>query len=266
MISMAFRARVDLYDATVEWVPRNFTLFNLERMFGALNYLPSLAFTFGLSFVCAALSAIVGSLAGYGFARFKFKGQGICFGIVLLTIIIPATFYRMPSYLLFNKLSLLNNPISMILPAALGAGIRAGLYVYIFRQFYLSLPRELEEAAQIDGCNRFMTYIKIAVPTSISVFVTAFLFAFVWYWNDFQLSKLFIQDFAGLQTLSTSLANLNNVIIAAFGESAVNLDKQQFALDTQAACILVTGPLLIIYVCLQRFFVESVQRSGIAGD
>lgn len=266
MVSMAVRAKADLYDITVEWIPKHFTLENLQRAFTALNYPAAVLFTFFLAFTCACLCAITGSLTGYGLSRFKFRGQGVLFAVVLLTIIIPATFYRMPSYLLFNQMHLLNTPFAMILPALLGAGIRSGLYVYLFRQFYKGFPKEMEEAARIDGCGNFMTYLRIAVPSSVPVFVTAFLFSFVWYWNDFQLSKIFIQDFMGARPLSASLANLSNMITAAFGSDAVFVDKQQFALDQQAACLLVIGPLLLLYIVLQRFFVESIQRSGLAGD
>ena len=266
MFSMAFRAKVDMSDVTVNWIPKTFTMYNLERVFVAFDYVPALIFSLILSFICAALCAITGSLTGYGFARFKFKGRDLLFVIVLMSIIVPATFYSMPTYLIYNKVNLLNNPLSMILPATFSAGLRGGLYVYLFRQFYLGLPKELEEAARIDGCGNFTTYIKIAIPSSISVFVTAFLFAFVWYWNDYQISRLFIQDFGGVQTLSASLSNVASVINSAYGYEAVNVNKQQFSLDKQAACLLVLGPLLLLYIFLQRYFVESIQRSGLAGD
>ena len=268
MFSMAFKARIDVSDITVKWIPKHFTIENLTRVIEAVNYVPALVFSFVVSFVCALLSAISGSLTGYGLARFKFKGQGFLMVFLLITIIVPATFYSMPSYVLFNEVGLLDNPLSLILPAALAAGIRGGLYVYIFRQFYHGLPKELEEAARIDGCGNFMTYIKIAIPSSIPVFITAFLFAFVWYWNDYQLTRLFIQDFKGIQTLSSSLSNLQVIMKTAFAgvNESEYVNGGQYALDAQAASMLVLGPLLVLYVFLQRYFVESIQRSGLAGD
>lgn len=267
MIVAAVREKQDLFDSAVKWIPKHFTLENLNRVWVAMKYPQSLLFTVALCGICAILCAVSCSLAAYGFARFKFKGQGVFFAIVLLMIIIPATFYRMPSYLLFNKMHLLNNPLSMILPALLGSGIHSGVYIYLFRQFFKGMPKELEEAAYIDGCKYIKTFTRIMLPSAIPVYVTVLLFSFVWYWNDFQLNVLFIQDFHGIQTLSASLSNITNLTVAAFPDVPSGLlDGVQNSIDQMSASVLVIGPLIILYVVLQRYFVESIQRSGLAGD
>ncbi len=264
MISVAFRSKPDMLDVTVQWIPKHFTLVNLKRVFTAMKYPGALAFTFGLSTVCALLSTAICSLTAYGLSRFKFKGQGVMFAVVLLTIIVPAAFYRMPSYLIMNKLHLLNSPLSMVLPALLGVGIRSGLYIYLFRQFFKSMPKELEEAAYIDGCGYVKTFTKIMLPSSVPICVTVFLFAFVWYWNDYQLSQLFIQDFFGVRTLSASLANIGNLVYAAFPDvPSGQFDAIQNTLDMQSSSLLVIGPLLLIFLVLQRFFVDNISRTGI---
>jgi len=264
MFSVSFRLKNDMFDTTVQWIPKHFTFENISRVAEALKYSKSLSLTFGMSALCAFLSAAICSVTAYGLARFKFKCQGLLFVLMILMVVVPAAFYRMPLYMIMNKLHLLNSPLSMIIPATLGVGIRSGLYIYLFRQFFKGMPKELEEAAYIDGCGYFKTFTKIMIPSATAIFVTAFLFAFVWYWNDFQLGQLFMQEIDGVSTLSASLSNLDTVLYAAFPEVPTGaFDEIQFTLDKQAASLLVIGPLLLVYIVCQRFFVENISRTGI---
>ncbi len=264
MASVALQEKKDMFDSTVYWIPKHFTMENISRVFDAIQYPRAILFTVVLSGVCAFLSACVCALAAYGLSRFKFKGQGILMGLVLMMIVIPVAFYRMPLYMIMSKFHLLNSPMSFVLPALLGAGIRSGLYIYLFRQFFKGMPKELEEAAYIDGCGYVKTFTNIMLPSAVPIFVTAFLFAFVWYWNDYQLSQLFIQEFHGVRTLSSSLANIGTIMYSAFPDVPTGqFDDIQYTLDKQAASLLVIGPLLMFYLVCQRFFVDNIARTGI---
>lgn len=281
MITMAVREKNDMFDITVNWIPRNFTLYTLERIWKAMEYPKTLLNTIFITVICSVLSACTCSLAAYGFARFKFKGQKIMFGIVIFTIIVPQAFYNMPTYInfcyfdflgildLYNLFSgsslsvnLLNTRWTMILPALFGAGIRAGLYIYLFRQFFKNMPKELEEAAYIDGCGYLRTFTRVMFPASLSVFVTVFLFAFVWYWNDYQVSGLLLGS--DNMTLSSALSVINNLTYSLeINEGNHTVDTVRMALDNQGACLLVIAPLVLLYIFLQRYFVESVERTGL---
>ena len=282
MITMAVRAKDDMFDITVNWIPRHLTLETLGRIWEATDYPKTLLNTVFLAGTCALLSAVTCALAGYGMARFRFFGQKLMFAVVIFSIIVPSSFYNMPTYMNFHyfdffgvlklynlvtgssaSVNLLETHWTMILPALLGAGIRSGLYIYLFRQFFKSMPKELEEAAYIDGCGYLKTFYKIMVPSAVSVFVTAFLFAFVWYWNDYQVSGLMLGS--GNMTLSGALSVIGNLtysLDSVSGEARV-VDTVKMALDNQGACLLVIGPLVLLYVFLQRYFVESVERTGL---
>lgn len=265
MFSMTFRDAQDMYDVTVTWIPKHFTLDNLQRVIDAMDYPAAFRRTFILSTCCSLLSLVTCSLAGYGLARFKFRGSGILFALMLFTIIVPGQFFILPTYLNFASFSnltdiqILNTMLSMIIPAALGAGIRSGLYIYIFRQSFKGMPRELEEAAYIDGCGYVATFIRIMVPSAVSAFVTCFLFSFVWNWNDYQISSMLMET---QKTLSSALLSLRSVLlnVELTGEQP---DVTRVLVDLQAGSLLVIAPVLALYLVFQRFFVESIERTGL---
>lgn len=269
MVSMGFRGVDDLYDPTVNWVPKNFTLENLSAAFKTLNYFPSFKNSLFISLICSVLLLIPDSMIAYSLSRFKYRGQNFIFALVLITIIVPLEFITLPSFLNFSKfsgfgvLSLYNlitganvniniadTMLTFILPAVFGIGIRSGLYIYILRQFFKGLPKELEEAACIDGCGFFATFVRIVIPNAVPAFSTAFLFSFVWHWNDYQLSSMYMPTF---KTLSAALKTI--------GEG--NYSDKSFLLVEQIACLLVILPVLLLYLPLQRFFTESIERTGL---
>ena len=281
MLTMSIRTKDDMFDITVNWIPRNFTLYTLERIWKAMNYPKTLFNTVFLAGFCSLASAFTCSLAAYGFARFKFKGQGIMFAVVIFSIIVPQSFYNMPAYINFSyydffgildiynwitgshvSVNILDTMWTMFLPALFGTGIRAGLYIYLFRQFFKNMPKELEEAAYIDGCGYYQTFFRIMVPSAGSVFVTVFLFAFVWYWNDYQISGLMLGS--NNMTLSSALSVIGNLTYSLDTDQGTQtVDTVRAALDNQGACLMVIAPLVALYIFLQRYFVESVERSGL---
>lgn len=281
MLTMSIRERNDMFDTTVNWIPKNFTLYTLQRVWRALDYPKTLLNTVAVAGLCSLASTFITSMAAYSFARFRFKGQGILFALVIFSVIVPQSFYNMPAYInfryfdYFGILDLVNaitggqahtNLIGtgwpLFLPALFGVGLRAGLFIYLFRQFYKGVPKELEEAAYIDGCGYWRTYWKIMLPTVSSIFVTVFLFSFVWYWNDYQVSGLMMGS--DNLTLSTGLSIVDHLVLAMDSMDGLGqADTVRTALDKQGACLLVAAPLVILYVVLQRYFVESISRSGL---
>lgn len=279
MISMSVRDINDMFDVTVNWLPKNLTLYTLKRVWTATDYPLTLGRTVLVSVLCSVFSAFTCSLAAYGMSRFKFKGQGILFAVMLFTIIVPQYFYNMPTYINFMNFNpygigsiiklftgeypnILSTLWAMLLPAIFGVGIRAGLFIYLFRQTFKGLPRELEEAAYIDGCGYIRTFYNIIVPSSVAVFVTVFLFSFVWYWNDYQVGALLLND--EYLTLSTALVNITNLTYQLdMTTTAQSADTVRMALDRQGASLLTVAPVLLVYLSLQRFFTESIERTGL---
>ena len=200
MVSTAFRPNAEMNDPSIVWIPKSFTLDNLKQTATVMKFDIFSGFaakdntvinTIYLNVISSVLQVLTCSITGYGFARFKFKGRNVLFAIVLLMIIVPPQITTIPLYLQFayfklfgiiplysggEQLSLINSGLTMYMPALFANGIKAGLFIYIFRQFFRGLPKELEDAAYLDGCGPFETYIKIMVPNAKTSFLTVFLF------------------------------------------------------------------------------------------
>lgn len=275
MLSMALRQSSDLFDPSVIWIPKKLVLDNISMAMEGINYWETLLNSVWLSFGCSIIQAFICSMVGYGLARFRFRGRGILMAVVLFTIVVPAQLISLPTYFTFLNLdffgifewvlgrpsgiTLLNSPVSFFVLAVCGQGIRSGLFILIYRQFYSSLPVELEDAAMVDGAGFTRTYLRIMAPNAMNTSVVVFLFSLVWYWNDYYLTYIYAGDF---QTLSTVIANLR----AAF-ENMENYtyDVYEMVVMEQASCLLFIIPVLILYVFTQRFFTQGLERTGIVG-
>lgn len=262
MLSMAFRVSSDIGDPTVIWIPRHFTLQNIMESIQFMDYWNSLKNTFLLCVASSLFQVISCTLVGYGLARFHFRGRSLLFGMVIFTILIPSVVTYTPTYLMYNDLRLIDTYWAMYLPAMLGVGIKSGLFIYIFRQFFINLPKELEDAAYIDGCGFLKTFMRIIIPNASVAFLTVFLFSLVFYWNDYFVTSMY---FTNMKTVSTALANLGSAISMFDGYEALRLDPYLRATRMQAGCLLAITPLLLIYMFLQRYFMTGLERSGIVG-
>lgn len=274
MLSTAFRPNDQMNDPSIIWIPKSFTLQNVKDTWGVMKFGDTLLNTIILNLVASILQVITCSITGYGFARFKFKGKNILFGIVIMMIIVPPQITTIPLYMQYayppkivaNVLTLgkstmlINSPWTMYLPALFANGIRAGLFIFIFRQFFRGLPKELEDAAYLDGCSPLYTYVKIMIPNARQSFLTVFLFSIVWYWNDYYVSSSF---FTNNDTVALMLKNLNTTLAKdLFNNQSVSV--RQIIVWLEAGCLLSITPILVMYVFLQRYFVEGIEKSGLA--
>ena len=150
---------------------------------------------------------------------------------------------------------------SFILPALFANGLKSGLFIFVYRQFFRGVPKELEEAAYIDGCGSVQTFIKIIVPNAVPAFVTVFLLSLVWYYNDYYTIPLFLPN---IEILSTQLSNMFTNMTTP-GAPYSNYDAQLVYPIWRAGIILYILPLLTIFLLFQKKFTESIARSGIVG-
>lgn len=271
MISCTFRERGDMNDPTVIWLPRHLTISVLKETVQAMDFGRTLRNTVVLNLVCSVLQVFSCALTGYGFARFDFKGKKILFCIVIMMILVPAQIISLPLFFRFRffgirgvaTVNLIDNMLSMYLPALTANGIRSGLMILIFRQFFRALPRELEDAACIDGCGPFMTFVRVMLPNAASSVLTVFLFSIVWYWNDYYISTMF---FHNTKTVATMLYNLDNELkMRLFGDASIQVGERERIVWNQAGCLVSIAPILLIYIFLQKRFTEGIERSGLVG-
>ncbi|MBQ7002596.1 MAG: carbohydrate ABC transporter permease [Oscillospiraceae bacterium] len=282
MISCAFRAQADMNDPTVMWIPRHFTLKILEQTMTAMDYWKTLGNTLLLNIGCSLVQVVTCAVTGYGFARFKFKFKNLLFGLVIMMILVPNQIIAIPQYMEFryffglqpliedlfgtkagSVFNLIDSPLTMYLPALTANGIRSGLMIFIFRQFFKGLPKELEDAAYLDGCGPFKTFIKVMVPNAASSFLTVFLFSVVWYWNDYYVSSTFFTENSTMALMLKNLSSTLNMVL--FNSATVQVSPREQILWMEAGCLLAVFPLLLMYVCLQKYFTEGIERSGLVG-
>lgn len=260
MLSMTFRVTDDLYDPSVIWIPKTLTFDNLKTVFKVMEYPKSLKNSLIMDIGSSVLQLFSCAAVGYGFSRFEFKGKAFLFGLVIFSIIIPPQILSNPLYIMYKEYHLLNTVFSFYLPAVFASGIRSGLYIFIFRQFFRGMPSELEDSAYVDGCGPYKTFFRIMMPNATAALITVFLFSIVWYWNDFFYTNMF---FSNTRTLTTSLYNITAELAKENG-GAVS-DPIAYNAQLQAGCLLVVSPILAVFIFLQRYFTESLERTGIVG-
>lgn len=267
MISCAFRASADMNDPSVIWIPKHFTLDVMRETIKAMDFGNALKNTLILNVGCAVVQVISCSVTGYGFARFDFRGKKFLSGIMIMMILVPPQVISLPLYTEFInfgignlRINLTDNMLAMYLPAMTANGLKSGLMILIFRQFFSGFPKELEESAYIDGCSPFRTFISVIMPNAMPAVLTVFLLSVVIYWNDFYTSSVF---FRNTKTLGLVLENLDSELkMHLFGETAQVSTREQIVWQ-EAGCLLVLSPLLIMYVFLQKHFTEGIERSGL---
>ena len=282
-ISVAFKSPEDIYNPTIYMVPIHFTLDNVKHAMEILNYWPLLRNTLLFVILTTLLATVSSALAGYGFARFKFPGSNLLFAFVVLTILVPASTLMVPMYLHFRSfdvlglvtlftgregLNLINTYWPSLIMAALGVGLKSGLYIYIFRQFFRGLPKEIEEAALIDGAGGIRTFLTIMLPNSIPPIITVMLFAFVWQYNDTFYASLFMNNSELIANSIAALpANVNQKLPQLLGivGTEARADPNHAAMIVDTGILMAIAPLIIMYLFVQRYFVESVERTGVVG-
>lgn len=271
MLSCAFRESSDMTDPTVMWITRHYTLDIIRETINAMDFGNTLLNTLKLNIGCSVVQVISCAITGYGFARFKFRGKSIMFSIVIMMILVPAQIISLPLYTQFRyfgikgifSINLIDSMACMYLPAATGNGIRSGLMILIFRQFFRGMPKELEDAAYLDGCSPFGTFLRVMMPNALSSLLTVFLFSVVFYWNDYYVSSTF---FTNNKTVSLMLKNLSSQLsLMLFNDATVQISAREQIVWMEAGCLISIMPILIMYIFLQKYFTEGIERSGIVG-
>ncbi len=281
MIVTSVQSRYAFLNSTRVWIPTDFAIKeNFAAAFDSMDYMASLWQTVEIELLSAAFEVVSCAIAAYGFARFDFKGKKLLIGVLFLTILVPEMMIIIPRKVNYANLdffgifglldgltgidlrpNILNSPFAFWLPSIFGVGLRSGVLIYIYIQFFKGLPRELEEAAWVDGANPFRAFVSIAIPSSGVVILTVSVFAMIWHWNDSLLSNMFLNNrftlASQLTRLTTTLQHKYHILISAREPQGMGY--------LMAGCVLFVTPMLIIYMFLQKGFIESIDRVGITG-
>ncbi|MFD0714569.1 carbohydrate ABC transporter permease [Paenibacillus sp. GCM10027626] len=275
-LSNSFMSAQDLIDGTVRFIPREATWFNYETVIEYTSFLKALLNTLGISVMSGVLQMFVCTMVGYGLARFKFKGQGLVFTLVVLTILIPPQTYMISLYMKFSffdifgllsltgveSIRLLDSIWPMAILSLIGFGFKNGLYILIMRQYFKGIPKELEEAAYVDGSGLFRTFAKIILPISFAMMITIFLFSFSWQWTDSFYSSMF---YSQIKLLSNTLLTGFEGLMLEGATVGLKNGQPLTATLTNTMSLLIVAPLIILYLFAQKYLVEGIEHSGIVG-
>ena len=266
MVITSLMSDADLINITVKWIPNEVKWSNYKIAAQQLSYkryfFNSLLIA-GLSTVGHVLSC---AFVGYGFARYKFKLSGPLFAVVILSMLVPVQTIIFPLYIQYSKMGWLDSYKPLIVPTFFGYGLNGAFFIFVFRQFFKGLPKEMEEAARIDGCGPLRTFFRIMLPMSKSSILVTTVLSFVWHWNDYSEPNIYIRT-PGKRVLPSMLPSLYALLNS---EDAMELVMEDggFTFNNamlMAGTFLVVLPVLIVYSIVQKQFMEGVERSGIAG-
>ena len=289
MATRAVRPAEDMTNPSIVWIPSGITWQNLQIAWKMLKYPTSVLFTSRVVMISTILTLISCSLAGYALARYKMKLGPILTGIAILTIIVPMQTYIIPLFTqmrFFSPLSistlissigdwtglyevvlgdiainLTNKEWCYYVTAALGMGLRSGLFIVVFMQFFKGMPKELEDAARVDGCSELRTFVQVMVPNAGAPFLVVTLFSIVWYWNDYYFAQMMMP---GRSMFATNISILKSIVMKTTEVAKTESGLGETVVVFAGALLFIVPPLLL-YLYLQKYFVQSIERTGIVG-
>lgn len=229
------------------FLPHQWTLVNFHEILGNPQEIPIFRWLANSLFISSSVTALVltvDSLAAYALARLDLPGGRWVFAAIMATLMVPGQVFLVPTYLILNSLGWIDTPLALIVPALAGA-----FGVFLLRQFFLSIPRELEEAAAIDGCSRLRIFWEVILPLGRPAMATLGIFVFIGSWNDFLGPLVFLESVESY-TLPVGIALFQNSYFAEYGL-------------TLAASVLCTVPMLAVFLVFQKHIIRGVMLSGL---
>ena len=273
----AFMTIDDIYDKSVGILPRHWTWENIFLVMKNIKFSRVALNSLFICIVTVVTQVISCTLVGYGFARFEFRGKKILFAAVILVLVVPTEVIITPMYLNYRYFDVLGifklitgeplNMLNSVWPFVLGGltcmGLKCGLYIYLLRQFYRGVPKELEEAATIDGAGYFTTFVRVMLPIGRPMIFVVAIFSLVWQWTDAFYPSWF---YSSESVLAVEVGNLSeNLEIAMKLVGMANLDPKLTSMLNGVGTLLLIVPVIVVYILTQKNLVGGVERSGIVG-
>lgn len=301
-IAGSFMAPEDFIDVTVRLIPKNFTLDIYKAIWNDLKYVEALANTVLISLLLALIQTFVCCVIAYGLAKYKFKGNGLVFMLVMITMIIPhktlqssmsmnftyfdfanilstlsggkiidIDFFGLFNFAVDSPINILNLPehsINLkntiwpfIILSATGLAFKNGLYVFMLRQFFRGIPDSLEESAYLDGSGDFRTFLQIIIPMSVPMMITVFLFSFCWQWTDTFYTTMFFTNTKESPLMLSQIIGIPKSLDTDYA------GQNLYETAIRNTCgIMIIAPLVVLYIFLQRYLVEGIERSGLTAE
>ena len=244
MAATAIRPRAEIFQALVTLLPSEVTAGNLVALWARYPVLQWLTNSLVIAVISVVITVFVNLLAGYTFAKFRFPGRDLLFFAILGTLMIPIQVILVPEFLITSWLGLLNTDWGVILPRAAEA-----FGIFMVRQFMVSIPDELLEAARLDGAGELSIFLRIVLPLSRPVIAVLVIFTFMWRWNDFAWPLVVLTDQANY-TLPLGLNLVRGEVNPEWGQ-------------VMALALIALGPMVAVFLLFQRYLIQGIASTGL---
>ena len=265
MLVTSFMSVDDLVNDAVHWIPTGIDFDNFKQAFEVMDFGNTISDTLQLSVIPALCQVVICCLTGYAFSRYKFKGKALCWGLLILTFVLPSQATMVPTYLIYKDMDIIGTLWTFVLPALLGQGFKSTIITLVFYLFFSQISTAQIAAASIDGCGQFKVFFYIALPCVGAAFIIGFLFSLVWYWNETYLTSMYVSNssIGNANSMTTLLVKLTQfeasykMLNEGTGDNTIN---EAIRMAGTVICI---TPLLTVYFVLQKYFVQSVDMVGL---
>lgn len=245
-VSASFKTYKEITGGGLNLIPKQPTLEAFKKLFMIdPNFLRWIVNSFFICITGTFINVFLNSMAGYSLARLNFKGKHLVYYAILISIMVPGQVLLIPNYLIVKALGLLNSYNAIIFPAAVNA-----TYIVMMRQFYINFPRDIEEAAAIDGLGRLGTFLRVSMPLAKPAIATQAVFIFLGFWNEFLKPKLYLSD-PSKYTLTVGIQSMMSRY-----SGITQWD------EVMAASLISLLPILVIYIVLNKYFMQGIRMDG----
>ncbi|NLA59025.1 MAG: carbohydrate ABC transporter permease [Firmicutes bacterium] len=252
LVSSSFKPASQIFQVPIQWIPTEITF---DNFISGWKGLPGFTFsTFILNSIKVTGTVVIAtvfssSFVAYGFSRIDFKFRNVLFLLLLSTLMIPSQVTLIPLYIIFAKVGLIDTYVPLTIGAFLGGG---AFFIFMLRQFYDSIPKDLDDSARIDGCNHFQIYYRIILPLSKPALSSVAVFSFIWTYNDFMTPLIYLNDVK------------KYTIPVALRMFVDNAGKSNWG-GLLAMSLVAMLPAIIVFFSAQRYFIEGIATTGIRG-
>lgn len=275
MISMTFMSSADIINPEIDWVPQNWSITNLRVAWSVLSMPNTILNSLWYSGTLALAQTFISAMTGFAFARYQFKFKNFWFAMVLMSFIIPVPVVLIPRWMMFitaqnvTGIKMIGTVFPQLLMAIAGQGVYSAILILIFFNFFKMIPVVLDEAAKIDGASSWQVFYHIILKMSVPTIATVFLFSFVWNYNESYITATFLRSALKLMPLQLGLFDSIFEKMSANVPGASGAPGGQFRINESfkmAATLITMAPMMIMYLFVQKQFVEGIEKTGITGE
>lgn len=275
MISMTFMSSADIINPEIDWVPQNWSITNLRVAWSVLSMPTTILNSLWYSGTLALAQTFISAMTGFAFARYQFKFKNFWFAMVLMSFIIPVPVVLIPRWMMFitaqnvTGIKMIGTVFPQLLMAIAGQGVYSAILILIFFNFFKMIPVVLDEAAKIDGASSWQVFYHIILKMSVPTIATVFLFSFVWNYNESYITATFLRSALKLMPLQLGLFDSIFEKMSANVPGASGAPGGQFRINESfkmAATLITMAPMMIMYLFVQKQFVEGIEKTGITGE